>query len=362
MAVVGEPVGGHGRRERSAGGEPVVPVGHVGEEHRERPAVADDVVDRHEQAPVAVAQPGQQGAEGQLLAQVRDHVRLVGDQLVEDLLAELRDRAAQVHAVQLELLGGPRGPGELAPVGGEPGQQHGMRGERGPQRGLQRLLVQRAAQPQHTGHVVGRPAGVDLVQEPEPLLRGTRGHRPGRVHGRVVRGGRTTRRRRVGPAHGRDEVAQPRVGEHRVDHQPHVEQLVDPVDQGEREQRVPAQLEEAVVPADGVPLQQSGPERPDRRGERVVQVVPSGRGRLGCREVERPVVDLARPAGRGTARHRRSRGPAPAPPPGCPAGPRSRPATRPRVRGGPSPPPRQRRGTRAVRTRPHRPRCAGRGS
>ncbi len=106
---------------------------------------------------------------------------------------------------------------------------------------LQRVAVQRSRKPQRHRDVVGGARAFELLEEPQPLLgerqrdalvARRRSHRGPGFGGAVQPGGQARHRRRL---------------EHRAHRQFHVESRPDPADQPGREQRMPAQFEEAVV-------------------------------------------------------------------------------------------------------------------
>jgi hypothetical protein len=77
--------------------------------------------------------------------------------------------------------------------GDDPRPQHGVARDQGVHRPLERLPVERAVEPDRIRHVERRFAGLELLEEPQPLLRERRGE---------AHCGPTSRRRRPRPLPG----------------------------------------------------------------------------------------------------------------------------------------------------------------
>ncbi|GCB53402.1 hypothetical protein SNL152K_10759 [Streptomyces sp. NL15-2K] len=163
-----------------------------------------------------------------------------------------------------------------------------MPGDDVTQRRIQRGDVHRAAQPDRRRQVV-EPAGpLQLRQEPQPPLRERQGHPLG-THPRPQR--RTSLARAV-----RDTGRQPgrrRSLEERTDRNLDTQHRTDTRHQSHREQRVPAELEEAVVHAHRLQPQYVGERRAQdlllHRGRSAAPVLPRG----VLRRRQRPPVQLA---------------------------------------------------------------------
>ena len=150
------------------------------------------------------------------------------------------------------------------------------------QRGRQRGGVQRAVQAQRRADVVQRRAGLQPVDEPQPLLR-ERERR--RVAFRAADDGKAhagpTPRRLVHP---RREVFQARRGKEGRERHLHPQPVAKPRHDARAQQRVAAQVEERVVHPHPLPPEQFGPHGGDGRF----------RGRTGCDEPFRRVVPRRR--------------------------------------------------------------------
>ncbi|MBB4129219.1 hypothetical protein GGR77_004560, partial [Xanthomonas translucens] len=120
---------------------------------------------------------------------------------------------------------------------------------------LQRRHVQAAGQTQGAGRVVSGAGAVDLGQEPQALLRERQRHvrmALGHANGAQLR--------RVAARQALRQLRQHRRFEHPAQRQLHAQDLPHPRTQLHREQRVPAQFEEAIVAADLLDLQQLTPQ------------------------------------------------------------------------------------------------------
>ena len=167
---------------------------------------------------------------GRQRAQVDDPERVIGFAPVDDgLAAGIADVHPQAQVAR----------GELA------------------QRRAQRRLVQGAVKAERRADGVGgRRTALQLGQKPQALL-GERQHRrgvaaPGLDRRQVVAALAVIQRRRL--------IAQHRVLEHNVEWQVYGKTVADPRHQLGRQQRMPAQLEEVVVPTDGLALEHATPQ------------------------------------------------------------------------------------------------------
>ena len=235
--------------------------------------------------------------------------------------------------------------------------------------------VQRPAEPQRQGDVVGAAAAVQPVDEPEPLLRERERQRRA-----VARHRHDRRRRRVRSVldQRRHVPAQSGDGgrfEEGPDGDLHLESLSQARRQTGREERVPAHLEEVVVDPHPLPPQHLRP-RPAQ------DVLQRGTGRdvprlplasVPFRRRQRPAIDLAvggagkrsppprkRPVPCAPASSAAGATAAPPPPPRRPRTPRAA-CRRARPREPPPPPRARPRGT-AGRPRSRPARCGSRGS
>ena len=242
--AVGEFVGGEG----GVGMRPVV------QKHLHRPAVADDVVHVEQQHMALLGQPQQadpqQGPKRQI--ERRDGVGIGAAADFAGLLG-LR-QAGQV--VERPDEGGCRQQGQpgLALVQREHRTQAVVPVDQPVQAGPQRVHVQRPVQPQRGRHVVGGAGSLELLDEPQPLLRE-------RQHLRRVRRLRQQGRQHIGPAHGhhrRRQVRKPRMLEYRPHRQLDAKAVADARRQLGRQQRVSAQVEEIVVRANRLHAQHGG--------------------------------------------------------------------------------------------------------
>ena len=149
---------------------------------------------------------------------------------------------------------------------------------------LERRRVQPSPQAQRARRVVGGVVRLELVQEPQTLLRERQRPLP-------IRRCRVRRRRRppLLAARGGETRGQPldrRRLEQRAQRQLHSEQVAHPGDQLRRDERVSAQVEEVVPHPDPVEIQDPRPEIPQeslvlvsRSDEGRRQIGPQGAGR-----------------------------------------------------------------------------------
>ncbi len=172
-------------------------------------------------------------------------------------------------------------------------------GARRPHRGQ----VEFAVQPESEVDVVLHRVGVELVEEPEPLLgEGQRQGRGGRHRGNGllhVGGGVAG----AGGQRGHRAVVEQHPGR-----QLHVQCGADPGHHPERQQGVAAQLEEVLVGADVLKTEHLGPDRGDGLLDRARRLARARRGRrgLGIGIGQRVAVQLAaRRQGQPRQRHER---------------------------------------------------------
>ncbi len=219
-------------------------------EHPHRPAVGDDVVHGEQQDMLGRPQPQQRGAqEGPAFEIERPHGRLLG-QPPRLGQADPRRQTGEVHPGE--------GPARrrrdhlrrFAVAQLEGGAQGFVAAHHLAEDRLQEGRRKLAASPQGGRHVVGRVARPQAVQEPEPLLgererqRTVTGHRAERRSGGRRAGGRPgllDPGRHAGESRSLEDGAQRQLDREGVAH---------PGDELGRQQRVPAQLEEAVLAAD----------------------------------------------------------------------------------------------------------------
>jgi hypothetical protein len=120
--------------------------------------------------------------------------------------------------------------------------------------------VEIAAQADGQRHVVDRASLLETVQEPQALLG------EGEREVAVARGGPDRRRSRARAPRGDRpldlgrQIRQDRLFEHLAQGEVHPEDLTDPEREPRREERVPAQVKEALVRADALDLQNLPPD------------------------------------------------------------------------------------------------------
>ena len=216
------------------------------------PAVADDVVQREAAArapprPAAAASLRSSGPRAR--SNGRQRLRR-GQPLAPPPRVALRGRAPQVHHGQRHRGGRVdhlHGPAVLLHEGGAQRLVPPHQLAPGSRRSAAR--VQRAAQAQRVRHVVGGAPRLELVHEPEPLLRERQRQRLPRAAPAPA-----AARRPGGPCalqrlHALGQAGHGGRLEERPQRQLHPERLPHPRDHLRRQQRVPAQLEEVVVHA-----------------------------------------------------------------------------------------------------------------
>jgi hypothetical protein len=168
-----------GERRGEPGGEGGVQLAHLAHQHAHAPPVADDVVHGEEHHVVGCVQDEQRGAQQRPARQVEGVRRLGVAQAPRLPLAVGRRQAGKVHGGEAGGGGGQDHLHGLALAGrGEDGAQRLVPADDLAQGAPQRAGIQRAAEPHPRGHVVGGAAGVELVDEPQALLRERQRHRP----------------------------------------------------------------------------------------------------------------------------------------------------------------------------------------
>ncbi|MCX4553220.1 hypothetical protein OG282_00260 [Streptomyces sp. NBC_01014] len=261
-----------------------------------RPAVGDDVVHGDHQCVILVRQSGCHHTHQRAVRQPERGARLCRHQVPHTPLGSLGQidphdlrhapRAGRVRGRD-DLVGHTISLDEGRPQRLVPRDQH-------PQRPLQRIQVEWAADPVGVAHIVEDAAGHQLVKEPQALLRERQRQRPAPVH-------RLKGRSPVADAlglFGADADGQ-LLDRRGVEQCPQryldTEELADPGNHLDRQQRVPAQLEEVVVHTDPVDAEHGAPDlchdlfhHVTRRHEADVQSRPA---HLGQRQA--PAVQLS---------------------------------------------------------------------
>ncbi len=267
----------------------VIGRAEIAREHRDRPAVRDDVMHVHQQHVVVVGEPHQAAADQRPARQVEGDPRLVAAQRLQRGLAI--GLAAEIVLAQRETAG--RAIDELhrlaVRAGRETGAQPFVAGQHQVQRALQRGLFERAAQAQADQGVISLAAAVELGQEPQPLLR--EGQRQDRVARRRLD-------RRQGAAQRAAErlglLGQARMTEDRREFELDAELAADLRDQLHRRQRMAAQLEEMIVAADPLHPEHGLPDRGELLLGQAARRLVGVRGqRAEFRRGQGVAVDLA---------------------------------------------------------------------
>ncbi len=224
---------------------PRVERGQIAHEHRERPRVHDDVVHRDDEQVIAIVHHQEPRAEERSGSQIKGRARFdrrVAQRGVEPLagVATARPRHGEGerelvvdHRDRVIAFGSERGAERLVP-------RRELR-----ERVAEPRLVDRALEAQRDRHVVRRVARIELGQEPEPLLRERERERRAAIDARdgVERAfalRRGSQRRERG-----DRLRL----EERLEREIHAERAPEPAHHLRAEERVAAELEEAVVGA-----------------------------------------------------------------------------------------------------------------
>ncbi len=259
-------------------------------QHPGRPAVRDDVVEVDHQGVVAGRQAQEPGAEQRRPREIERVARLPPREPGELGLPGRRSEPGEVDDGEGERPGVLDHLDRLAVPLLEAAPQHPVAPDDRRESSGQRRGDQLAAEPQPARDVVLRRAGLEAVEEPEPALRGGQGE--GTVAGQPLDRLRPLRRPVLEdagqPGHGRVLEQQPQ-GDLGADLPAQA-----PGEAG-REERVPAQVEEAVVrahPLEAQDLGEAGGHPPLELGPRLpVLAAESARGERGRRQGA--AVDLA---------------------------------------------------------------------
>ena len=246
---------GQGRAfRRPPCGKTLIRLGEIRQQHGDGPAVADDVVHIKQHDMPALAELQQADPQQRPMRQIerRDGV---GVGAAADF-AGLRGfrQAGQVVKRPGEGVCRQQRNARLALAQRERRAQAVVPVDQPIQAGPQRDHVQRSVQAERGRHVVGGAGSLELLDEPQPLLRE-------RQHLRRVRRLRQQGRQHIGPAHGhhrRRQVRKPRMLEYRPHRQLDAEAVADARRQLGRQQRVSAQVEEIVVRANRLHAQHGG--------------------------------------------------------------------------------------------------------
>ncbi len=208
----------------------------VAGQHRHGPAVTRDVVHDEQQHPLVLAGREQRRPQRPVDGQVERGLGRRPQEVVHPLAAGVDGREVR-GGVEDDLVG---------PVGvvGEDRAQRLVAGDDVGERGTQRVRPEVAGELQRDRDVVGRVRSLQAVEEPQPLL----------CEGKRDPGGPRPRGQ-PGPAGVLGDQARGDAGDgRRLEHRPHrelgAERIADPARQPGGEQRVPAQVEEAVVDPD----------------------------------------------------------------------------------------------------------------
>ncbi|MCY1283821.1 hypothetical protein D9M70_327080 [compost metagenome] len=231
-----------------------VEAAQLADEDFHRPAVADDMVQRHQQQMALLLQPQQAGAQQRAAGQVE---RRAGFLAAQDFRQRLRiGLAAQVGQRQAEALRRLDHLHRFAILQREAGAQRLVTLQQAGEGVFQRQLVEAAIQLQGHRHVVGDALRLQLPEEPQALLR-RRQRQPCRPFA-ALRPGLFDR---SGAADGGGQAGHARRIEQRAQRQLHGERLAHPCDDAHGQQRMPADLEEVVVAPYPFGAQHLGPDR-----------------------------------------------------------------------------------------------------
>ncbi len=245
---------GEGRRLRAAIGGP-----EFGEQHADRPAVADEVVEGQDEAVIVGGQAQEPGAQERRHGEVERRGGLRGLARGDPDLAGARIEAGEVvdGHVEGDRLGDP-GLRKAVLAGRIAGPQHGVPGDDPAQGRGEPVGIQRASEPDMSDHDVGAAPGrvAEPLGQPEPLLaerqQGRARIRQERGRRHRVAGQRVDPRREVGEGRGREQVAQ-RQGD--------PEGGADAVDGAHRQERVAAEFQETAPARDLVQAEEIAPDR-----------------------------------------------------------------------------------------------------
>ncbi len=298
---------------REGGGAAVVEGGVEGgdfaDEDALRPGVGDDVVHRQEEDVLLGGEAEQARAEEGARGEVEGPGHLGGGGGLHGLLCLL---AGGVLDVEREVGGFVDDLHGLAVDGGEGGAEHLVAADdlaEGPREGAR---VERAREPEARGDVVGGARGVELVEEPEPLQCERERHRAeaggagegrGRGGGVALAEGGLDALGEAGDGGGLEDGAQGDLG---------LEGVAGAGDDLDGEEGVAAEVAEAIVHADAIPLEDVRPDGAedllDRRARGLVAIAFGGVGRIVAEREERLAVDLAVRGQRERVEQREGRG------------------------------------------------------
>ncbi len=258
--------------------------GDLAHQHVHAPPVADDVVQREQQHVVLLAQPQQGAPQERAARQVEGAERLLLRQTLHLLLARDLHHLQRHRRVRVDHLY------RLAARFREDRAQRLVPLHQCVQARPQRVRVQRAAQAQRVGHVVGGAPRLQPVHQPQPLLRERQRERP-------VPGGPSDRRAPLRASgaegvHAGGQRAQRGSLEQGAERHLHARLPADAGDDLHGQERVAAEREEAVVRPHPLHAQHLRPHRgqhPLGAGPRL-RVLPGARGVRGR---ERAPVGLA---------------------------------------------------------------------
>ena len=258
----------------------------------ERPAVADDVVQRQRQHLLGVPKLEQRGASERRGREVERRLCELGQVTLQRRFA-LRAR----HWTEVDLGEWPDGTfnehlGRYAAGVLERAAQAIVAHDQGIERALQRRHIEPAVPPQRMRNGV-RGSAFEPVDEPHALL-----HRGQRRAGRRTPGARGAGdgRRRRAHALTLDPQGEPGDGgciEQGAQRQLDVQPFAQAPDQPHREQRVAAEFEEVVGHAELVELKHVAPDLPGLLLDGIARRDAGRMGGGGARSRQRPVVDLA---------------------------------------------------------------------
>ncbi|SHW57956.1 Uncharacterised protein [Mycobacteroides abscessus subsp. abscessus] len=234
-----------------AGAPACVGDAQVTRQRRDGPAVGRDVMHRGHQDVLVVGNPEQAGSQ----RNVGGDVEGVPRRAVHGGVQPVRGPAGRIDALPPDV-GGARRQHHLLRY---PVRRDEHRAQRLvpahdiDQRGVQRVGVEVTGQTQHGGEVVGRGRALQLLQEPQAILR-ERQRKHGRPH--RIRNGHQRVPPHRGCADPRRQFRDGRRLEHRAHRQVGVECGVDRGDQAHRGDAVAAEIEERIIHADAAVPQQ----------------------------------------------------------------------------------------------------------
>jgi hypothetical protein len=158
------------RRGRPALQEGLIEGRGLAHQEAHGPAVADHVVHRHHEHVLLRMDAQQRDPDQRARGQMERPAGLLGRQPARGLLADRARQGRQVHQRQRHRCGRVDHRERLAGAGRERGAQAVVPAHHLVQRPFEDRPGQIALQPHGDGHVVGRAARLELIDEPEPLL------------------------------------------------------------------------------------------------------------------------------------------------------------------------------------------------